>query len=213
MKSNAATKSGKLAKDGTRRGGARPGAGRKPAAARHPTALTAVDLAAALAAPPPAEIESALNGQARRSLDGLVKLMLHSSSDTARISAAEEILDRGYGKPGVEIGGDSAMPMLPLQMAPQPTALSLSAVREEAKRYAHAAIAVLIKIAENSLSETARVAAHKALFKRELGTVGTARMPDETRERPLGKKEQAQAAAEIASIGLYRLRSNARPGN
>jgi len=38
----------------------------------------------------------------------------------------------------------------------------------------------------------------KALLDRGLGTVATARMPDEMREKPLGKKEQAQRAAEVA---------------
>ncbi|MBM3642355.1 MAG: hypothetical protein FJX15_13745 [Alphaproteobacteria bacterium] len=197
------TAADKRAKDGSRRGGARPGAGRKKAETRSPTAINSVDLAAALETPAPAEIDAALNGQSRRSLDGLVKLMLHASSDSARISAAEEILDRGYGKPAVDIGGDAAMPTLPFMMAPEPTLLSISTVRAEAKRYANLAVLVLQKIAENSLSETARVSAHRALIKRECGTVGMARMTDQQRDRPLGKKEQAARAAEAAASGLY----------
>lgn len=190
-----------MAKDGTRRGGARKGAGRKKKEAQSPTAVTGVDLAAALAAPPPVEIDGALRGRARSSLEGLVKLMLHAASDSARIAAAEEILDRGYGKPAVEIGGDAVSPMLPFQMAPAPAPSSIGELREEARKYANLAVVVLTKIAENSLSEPARVAAHRALIKRECGTVGTARMPDEMREKPLGKKEMAQRAAQVAATG------------
>jgi hypothetical protein len=160
-------------------------------------------MAAALEAAPPAEIDSALSGQARRSLDGLVKIMLHAGSDTARITAAEEVLDRGYGKPAVEIGGDAALPMLPFMTAPELAPTTTSAVRAEARRYANLAVLVLTKIAENSLSETARVAAHRALIKRECGTVGTARMPDEQRDQPMGKKEQATRAAAAAATGRF----------
>lgn len=191
------------AKDGTRRGGARPGAGRKKRELQSPTAVTGVDLAAAMATPPPAEIDGALRGRAKSSLEGLVKIMLHAASDSARITAAEEVLDRGYGKPAVEIGGDGAAPMLPFAAAPSLVPSSLGEIREEAKKYANLAVLVLTKIAENSLSETARVAAHRALIKRECGTVGTARMPDEMREKPLGKKEQAQRAAQVAATGKY----------
>lgn len=195
----------KRAKDGTRRGGARPGAGRRKNAAKSPTAINPVDLAAALEAHPPAEIDSVLSGQAqaRRSLDALVKIMVHAGSDSARITAAEEVLDRGYGKPAVEIGGDAALPMLPFMKAPELAPTSTATVRNEARRFATLAVLVLTKIAENSLSETARVQAHKALIKRECGTVGTARMPDEQRDQPVGKKEMAARAAEAAATGRF----------
>jgi hypothetical protein len=192
-----------VAKDGSRRGGARKGAGRKPKAAQSPTAVTGVDLAAAMAAPAPTEIDGALRGRAKSSLKGLVAIMLHAGSDSARIVAAEEVLDRGFGKPAVEIGGDAASPMLPFAAAPTFAPSAIGEVREQAKQYANLAVLVLTKIADNSLSETARVAAHKALIKRECGTVGTARMPDEMREKPLGKKEQAQRAAEAAAQGRW----------
>jgi hypothetical protein len=166
-------------------------------------------------AAPPAEIDSSLGerAQARRSLEGLVKLMLYASSDTARIGAAEEVLDRGYGKPAVEIGGDASLPMLPFMAAPglAPSGTSNDAIRNDAKRYANLAVLVLTKISENSLSETARVAAHKSLIKRECGTVGTARMPDEQRERPMGKKEQAQRAAAAAATGRFATPAPPRP--
>lgn len=195
----------KLARDGSRRGGARPGAGRKRKEIRSPTSLHPVEIAAALEEAPPDEIESALNGQALRSLARLVDEMKYGASDSSRIAAAVEILDRGYGKPSVEIGGDAAMPMLPLMMAPESsiTVASTSAVRAEARRYARLAVLTLQKIAENSPSESARGAAHRALIKRECGTVGIARMPDEQRDRPLGKKEEAARAAAAAASGLY----------
>jgi len=193
----------KTAKDGSRRGGARKGAGRKPKRASSPTAINEVDLKAAMTAPAPAEIESAVDGQWRQSLEGLKNIMLHAGSDTARIAAAKEVLDRGYGKPAVEIGGDGALPMLPFMAAPSLAPSTTATMRAEAQKYANLAVLVLRKIAENSLSETARVAAHRALIERECGTVGTAKMPDERREQPLGKKEQAQRAAAAAATGRF----------
>ena len=202
------------AKDGSRRGGARKGAGRKKQQVRSPTAITDIDRAAALEASPPTEIDAAISGQAQRSLAGLVKIMLYAGSDPARIAAAEEILDRGYGRPAVEIGGDAAMPTLPLMMAPEAVmSSSMASIRAEARKYANLAVLVLTKIAENSLSETARVAAHRALIKRECGTVGTARMPDEQRDQPLGKKEQAQRAASAAATGRYATPAPPRPNS
>jgi hypothetical protein len=65
------------------------------------------------------------------------------------------------------------------------------------------AVAVLRKIAQEGQSETARAGASKALLDRGLGTVGKARMPDEQRDRPLGKKEEAARAAETAATGRF----------
>lgn len=39
-------------------------------------------------------------------VEGLVRLFREADSDTARIAAAKEILDRGYGKPTQPIDGD-----------------------------------------------------------------------------------------------------------
>jgi hypothetical protein len=52
-------------------------------------------------------------------------------------------------------------------------------------------------------SESAIASASKALLDRGLGTVGKARMPEEQRERPLGKKEELARAAEVAASGPY----------
>ena len=48
-----------------------------------------------------------------------------------------------------------------------------------------------------------RVSASTAILERGLGTVGKARMPDEMRDRPLGKKEEAARAAEASATGRY----------
>lgn len=180
------------------RGGARKGAGRP----KKPRALNVVS---ALASPPPDEIDGVAQQHARVAIDALVKLLMHGGSEAARITAAKEILDRGYGKPAVEIGGDAAM--LPFMMPPMAPAamISMSAdIRNEARKYANLAVEVLRKIASDGLSESAVASASKALLERGLGTVGKAKMPDEQqREQPLGKKEQAHRAAEVASTGRY----------
>ena len=184
------------------RGGKRPGAGRKKKDAAPPTAIAGLDLTSALASPPPDEIDSAAQRHLPRMIDEAVKLLIHGASEAAKITAAKEILDRGFGKPAVEIGGDAAM--LPFMMAPPQAGTGYTeATRSEAKKYANLALAVLFKIATAGQSESARAAAIKAMFDRALGTVGKARMPDEFRERPLGKKEEASRSAETAATGRY----------
>jgi hypothetical protein len=72
--------------------------------------------------------------------------------------------------------------------------VSNGAIRSQARRYAAVAVAVLRKIAQDGAErDGARAGASKALLDRGLGTVGKARMPDEQRDRPLGKKEEAAA--------------------
>ena len=96
--------------------------------------------------------------------------------------------------------------MLPFMMAPAAAGVapSLTAeVRAQARKFAPIAIAVLQKIAKEGQSETAMAAASKALLDRGLGTVGKARMPDEQRDAPLGKKEQAHRAAQTAATGRF----------
>lgn len=186
------------------RGGRRPGAGRKPKGYVKPSALSELNKVSALATAPPDEIDGVAQQHATLAIESLVKLLFYGASEAAKITAAKEILDRGYGKPAVEIGGDAAM--LPFMMAPakETTTTSLTAtIRGEARKYAHLAVEVLRKIAADGTSETAIAAASKALLDRGLGTVGKARMPDEQREQPLGKKEQAQRAAQVAATGRY----------
>lgn len=184
------------------RGGRRPGAGRKPKGFVKPSAVSVLNRVAALATQPPDEIDGIAQQHAKLAIEALVKLLFYGSSEAAKITAAKEILDRGYGKPAVELGGDAAM--LPFMMVPGPQVDSLTAsIRAEARRYANLAVEVLRKIAADGASETAIASASKAMLDRGLGTVGKARMPDEQRDRPLGKKEEAQRAAVAAATGKY----------
>lgn len=186
----------------SRRGGRRPGAGRKPKGFVKPSTLSELSKVAALASPPPDEIDGVAQRHAKTAIEALVKLLFYAASEAAKIAAAKEILDRGYGKPAVEIGGDAAM--LPFMMAPALQPASLTAeIRTEARKYANLAIEVLKKISADGTSETAIAAASKALLDRGLGTVGKARMPEEQRDRPLGKKEEAARAAEAAATGRF----------
>ncbi|WP_428988153.1 hypothetical protein [Methylocapsa aurea] len=170
-----------------------------------PSAISELNRVAALATAPPDEIDGVAQRHARSAIEALVKLLFYGSSEAAKIAAAKEILDRGYGKPAVEIGGDAAI--LPLFMVPEPSAIRSESltqeIRAEARKYAELAVEALRKIAADGTSETAIAAAAKALLDRGLGTVGKARMQDEQRDRPLGKKEEAARAAEAAATGRY----------
>lgn len=163
--------------------------------------VAGLDLAKALATPAPTEIDAYLEGDALPSIRAMVTQLLHGTSEAAKISAAVEVLDRGYGKPAVEIGGDAAM--LPFMEAPSRSITTSAEVRAEARKYAPLAAEVLRKIRDGGASENARVSAGRALLARNLGTVGKARMPDEQRDAPVGKKEQANRAAELAGTGRY----------
>lgn len=198
MASNGATDARK-----SLRGGARAGAGRPKKGQSRLLGLKPIDVRAAMDASPPAEVDAVAQRHARRNIDNLVKLLLHGESEAAQIAAAKGILDRGYGKPAVEIGGDAAM--LPFMVAPDlQSSISVSAeVRAEARRFANLALLVLQKIADDGRSESARAAANLAMLDRSIGTVGKARMPEEQRNRPLGKKEEAARAAEAAATGKY----------
>lgn len=202
-KTKTKSKAKPAAKPKTGHGGARPGAGRKKAGAKSPTALSGVQLKAALNAEVPVEIDALAQRQVFRNIEVLAKLLMYGTVESARITAAKELLDRGYGKPAVEIGGDAAAAMLPFQMAPSPIVGLTAQVRAEARRYANLAIEVLCSIRDNGASENAVASATKALNDRGLGTVAAARMVEEMRDRPLGKKEEAQQAAQIAGTGRF----------
>lgn len=185
----------------SRRGGKRPGAGRKPRGWVRPTALADIDLEAAMAAPVPGDIASVAQDRAGEALRALVKQVMHGASESAKVAACNAILDRGYGKPAVDLGGD---PMLPF--ASKPTALELGPdMRTEARKYAQLCVEVLTKIASNGQSESARVSAAKSLWDRGLGTVALAKVPEQLRDqnRPLGKREEMQRAATAAATGRY----------
>jgi hypothetical protein len=155
-------------------------------------------LNSALSAPPPDEIETVAQRHARSVLDNFVKQLMHGVSETAKIAAATSILDRVFGKPTSDAGGDAMLPFF--GTAPvKPVAAEL---REEARKYAHLAIEVLAKIASNGASETARVSAGRALWDRGLGTAAPARVPDDfAGVHPVGKKQEAARAAKTAGEG------------
>jgi len=69
------------------RGGARPGAGRKPGTPNSTSRSDAVKLG------------KIARGHTTEAIKTLVEICLTSPSDAARISAANALLDRGYGKP------------------------------------------------------------------------------------------------------------------
>lgn len=180
------------------RGGARSGAGRKRTGARSPSALSSLELRAVAGEETPDEIEPLAQRHVRIALDAWVTVVKGGLSESARVAACKAILDRGFGKPAVDIGGET----LPL-FGPAPDKTISRDMREEARKSAPLAIACLRKIAENGTSETARVMAGTVLMDRGLGTVGIARMPEIQLGKPLGKKEEAQRAAELRATGAY----------
>src|SRR5882757_9273125 len=95
-------------------GGRRPGAGRRKKIV-DPTILDqqTVDLLTADVVPD--VIERPAQRHAKTAVLSLVKKMLSAGSEAARVTAANSILDRGYGKPSVDIGGDAAPSLFSLQ--------------------------------------------------------------------------------------------------
>lgn len=174
-------------------GGKRRNSGRKK------TRVATVDLAAALNSAPLEDVESECSQHARKVLDGFVKQLVHGKSDSSRVSAANAILDRAFGKPSVEMGGD---PMLPF-FGTAPSRQVGTEIREEARKFAKLAIEVLVKIFDTSESESARISAGRSLWDRGLGTVAIAKVPDAPSARPLGKKEEAMRQARSAATGVF----------
>lgn len=84
-----------------KRGGKRPGAGR-PKGSRDTATVEQK-----------ATLEELARSHAPTALDALVNVYQNSESDSARVSAASAVLDRGYGKPGqsVEHKGDADNPI------------------------------------------------------------------------------------------------------
>ncbi|WPP04784.1 hypothetical protein SIN04_02825 [Methylocella tundrae] len=182
----------------SKRGGKRAGAGRKPKGYTPPSALSGLDLKAAAIAATPDEIESGARIHARTALESLKKVMLNSDSESARVAAANTILDRGFGKPSTDTGIDMALPLFDqvfLKTTP-------GEMMEEARKLAPLALAVLDKIAQNSPSDSARVSAARALLDRGLGAVSTARLESYRSDaKAIGKKDLASAAAASAGEG------------
>lgn len=181
-------------------GGRRPGAGRKPKMSSA-TAIAGTDLKAALEDEVPEDVDSLAAGHTRDSIMALAQQLCHGTSESARIDAANVILDRGYGKPTVEAGAD---PMLPF-LGRAPVRSIANEIRDEARRYARLAIMVLDKIQNNGSSEAVRVRAARALLDRGLGTVTPARVPAQlgALSSPMGKKEQRSSSAKAAAVGRF----------
>ena len=194
------SKSADAARTQSTRGGRRPGAGRKPKGHKASSALPDIDLAAALAAPAPDDIESAAQVHARDAIASLVKQLCHGKSETAKVNAANALLDRGYGKPSVDVGG---LAQLSLFGGIRPSAVVGDEIRAEAQKYANLAIEVLRSIATRGETEGARVSAAKSLLDRGVGTVATARVPEGVAPKTMGKKEEAAVAARNAAAGRY----------
>lgn len=78
-------------------GGKRAGAGRKPGAVSKAKR----------------ELAEMAKDKAGRALEVLAEIMEKGESDAARVSAANAILDRGYGRPSqaMQIGGDPENPL------------------------------------------------------------------------------------------------------
>jgi hypothetical protein len=73
------------------RGGARPGAGRPPGSKDKATRLAGATLG---------ELARAHTSEA---LEAILNTLRNTESDTARIAAANALLDRGYGKPSQSV--------------------------------------------------------------------------------------------------------------
>lgn len=184
----------------SKRGGRRPGAGRKPKSQRSSSALPSLDLEAALAAPAPDDIESTAQAYSRGAIASLVKQLCHGKSETSKVNAANAILDRGYGKPSVDVGGLS---QLSLFGGIRPAAVVGDEIRVEARKYANLAIEVLGSIATRGETESARVSASKSLLDRGVGTVQVAKVPEGLQPKAMGKKEEAAVVARNAAAGKY----------
>src|SRR5581483_10176094 len=124
------------------RGGRRDGAGRKNKIV-DPTLLDQATVDILIADAPSEQVEQPAQRHARTAVLALVKKLLAGGCESARVTAANSILDRGYGKPSVDIGGD-AMPTLFSLRPEEKAAAGLDVVpievRTEARKYAGLAI-------------------------------------------------------------------------
>lgn len=68
-----------------------------------------------------AEIKELAREHGSRAIAALVRILDNSDSDTARIAAAKELLDRGYGKSTAvqELSGPGGAPLSPPQLVIQ----------------------------------------------------------------------------------------------
>lgn len=183
----------------SRRGGKRPGAGRKKKGHQSPSVVSGVDLRAALSAAPPEDIETVAQRHAREAIEALVRQLMYGSSEAARVTAANAILDRGYGKPSSDAASFGQMSLFGAGIS----VAVASGIRDEARKYANLSIEVLRKIASSGDSDSARVSAARSLLDRGVGAVATAKIQDNAAFKPMGKKEEQAAAAQAAGTGRF----------
>ncbi len=150
-------------------GGARPGAGRPRRTAD--VTVAPISTPAEAVNEPIENVETVAAAHAMNALAALVRQLTLGKSEPAKIVAANAILDRAFGRPSVDAGGDA---MLPFQAAPSSGSMS-AAARREARKHARVAIEALVTIASSGASESARVAAARSLLDRGVGTVGVAK--------------------------------------
>jgi hypothetical protein len=60
----------------------------------------------------PTEIASLARAHTESAIRTLANIMSHSESDPARVTAANSLLDRGWGKPAQTHGGDDSLPAI-----------------------------------------------------------------------------------------------------
>lgn len=183
------------------RGGKRANAGRKPKPKGGPSALPEIEVEAALAAPVPDEIESVASVRAKGAIAALVRVIQFGKNEQAKVNACNKILDRGYGKPSIDAGGFGQLSMFPIGVNIN-VALA-NEIRDYARGFAMLAIETLEAIAARGQVEGARVSAANSLIDRGIGTVATAKVPEGAAPKPLGKKEEAAAAARNAAAGKF----------
>lgn len=87
------------------KGGARPGAGRKPGIPNKATA----------------SIREAAQQYTQQALETLANVMRFGESESAKVAAANSILDRGHGKPVQMISGDPEGPPVQFVIHGAPT--------------------------------------------------------------------------------------------
>jgi len=100
----------------TSRGGRRPGAGRKPGV---PNKLTA-------------DVKALASEYGPEALQTLVHIMTEGESEQARIAAAKELLDRGFGKPSqqFEVNKKPRVTVIVQGVLPQRPALTAPSTEE-----------------------------------------------------------------------------------
>ncbi|MFZ0495717.1 MAG: hypothetical protein WCF64_09725 [Methylocella sp.] len=126
---------------------------------------------------------------AYEALDVLVEIMRNGTSQTARIAAAEQVLDRGSGPSSIEVGVDMT------DMFSAFDEPSHDEFKATCQALAPEAIDILRTIAAHGKSSAIRVRAARALLARGKGLAAQAATT------PGGRSKKAEAASAAASAG------------